>query len=122
MNCIHTSIRGGRIYFQTIVLYRCNSANSYDILFLHKILWAEEAIFMCQGVFNVHNSHIWARYNIILMEYANMGIKSASASVFGLELSGTLPLAPTWYVTGRLPNDVVIFWKLFYQDCLKMCL
>jgi hypothetical protein len=34
-----------------------------DELFLHKILWRDEACFTREGVFNVHNSHLWARDN-----------------------------------------------------------
>jgi hypothetical protein len=34
-----------------------------DELFLHNILWAGEAFSTHEGVFNVHNSHLWARDN-----------------------------------------------------------
>jgi hypothetical protein len=34
-----------------------------DELFLHNILWTDEACFMREGVFNVHNSHLWAWNN-----------------------------------------------------------
>jgi hypothetical protein len=56
------------ICFQTIVLHGFNFANGYDIntladeLFLH-ILWTDEACFTREGVFNVHNSHLWAQDN-----------------------------------------------------------
>jgi hypothetical protein len=34
-----------------------------DKFFLHNILWTDEACFTREGVFNVHNSHLWARDN-----------------------------------------------------------
>jgi hypothetical protein len=34
-----------------------------DDLSLHNILWTDEACFTRQGVFKVHNSHLWARDN-----------------------------------------------------------
>jgi hypothetical protein len=34
-----------------------------DELFLHNILWTDEACFTREGVFNVHNSHLWKRDN-----------------------------------------------------------
>jgi hypothetical protein len=34
-----------------------------DELFSHNILWTDEACFTRDGVFNVHNSHLWARDN-----------------------------------------------------------
>jgi hypothetical protein len=32
-------------------------------LFSHNILWTDEACFTREGVFNAHNSRLWARYN-----------------------------------------------------------
>jgi hypothetical protein len=49
-------------------------------------------------------------YGIILILSANVGIKSASASAFGLVSSGTL-WAPICYLTGWLLGDIVIFWS-----------
>jgi hypothetical protein len=69
-----------------------------DELLLHNILWTDEACFTREGVFSVHNSHLWAR--IILMLSANVDIKSASTSAFGLVSSGTLSLATVSYLTG----------------------
>jgi hypothetical protein len=34
-----------------------------DELFLHNILWTDEACFTREGVFNIHNSDFWARDN-----------------------------------------------------------
>lgn len=51
----------------------------------------------------------------ILMLSTNVGMKSASASAFLLELLGTLLWAPVHYLRGWMLNDIVIFWKLYYQ-------
>lgn len=63
-----------------------------------------------------------SEHRTILMLTANVVIKSTSASAFGLVSQGTLSWAPTYYLTDRLLKDIIIFWKLFYQGCLKMCL
>jgi hypothetical protein len=34
-----------------------------DELFLHNILWTNNVCCTCEGVFNIHNSHLWAWYN-----------------------------------------------------------
>jgi hypothetical protein len=34
-----------------------------DKLFLHNITWTDKVSFTCEGVLNVHNSHLWARDN-----------------------------------------------------------
>jgi hypothetical protein len=34
-----------------------------DELFLHSILWTDEACFTHECVFNIHKSHLWARDN-----------------------------------------------------------
>jgi hypothetical protein len=48
-------------------------------------------------------------HGIILMLPANMGIKTASASVLELESSGNM--VPIQYLTGSLLNDNIIFYK-----------
>jgi hypothetical protein len=35
-----------------------------DELFLHNILWTDEVCFTHEGVFNVHNSYLWAQDNL----------------------------------------------------------
>jgi hypothetical protein len=53
-----------------MIPYGWNFANVYDIStlrmgsFLHKIPWTDEECFTCDGVFNVQNSHFWARDNL----------------------------------------------------------
>jgi hypothetical protein len=56
---------------------------------------------------------------IIFMLSMDMGIMSASASMFGLELLGTLLWTSVCYLLVWHLNNVSIFWKLFYQSCLK---
>jgi hypothetical protein len=34
-----------------------------DPCFLEHILWLDEAAFTLEGVFNSHNSHLWAQHN-----------------------------------------------------------
>jgi hypothetical protein len=69
-----------------------------DELFLHNILWTDEACFTREGVFNVHNSHLWTRDNPHVIR--ERGIKSISAPAFGLVMSGTLSWAPICYLIG----------------------
>jgi hypothetical protein len=33
--------------------------HTVDWLFVHNILWRNEVCFMFEGVFNVHNTHLW---------------------------------------------------------------
>jgi hypothetical protein len=117
---------GANICFQTIVLYRCNFANRYDINTLRMSSFyttfcgqrkRDLRVRVCSTSTAVTSGH-----GLILMLSANVGIKSASASAFGLVSSGSLSWAPICYLTCWLLNDIVIFWKLFYQGCLKMCL
>jgi hypothetical protein len=125
INCVHTTTRGAHICFQTIVLYGCNFTNGNDIntlrmsSFLHNILWTDEACFTREVVFNVHNSHLWARDNPHVIR--ERGYKPSSASAFRLVSSGTLSWTPICYPTGWLLNDIVVFWNLFYRVCLKVC-
>jgi hypothetical protein len=68
INSVHTIIRGVHICFQTVILYGCNFVSGYDQhaadeLFVHNILQTDKACFTCEGVFNVHNSHLWALDN-----------------------------------------------------------
>jgi hypothetical protein len=35
-----------------------------DELFLHNILWADETCFTHEGMFTIHNSHLWAQDNL----------------------------------------------------------
>jgi hypothetical protein len=48
-------------------------------------------------------------HRTILTLSANVGVKSASVSAFGLESSETLSWAPNFYMTGWLLNDIMIF-------------
>lgn len=67
---------------------------------------------MCPASTTVTSDH-----EIILLQSANVGIESASASAFGLELSGTLLWTLTCYLTAQWYHD---FWKMLYCGCLKI--
>jgi hypothetical protein len=38
---------------------KCSTYGTYA----HNILWTGEACFTCEGVFNIHNNHLWAQDN-----------------------------------------------------------
>jgi hypothetical protein len=46
----------------------------------------------------------------MLMLSENVGVRSASASTFGLESSETLSWDPVFYLTGWVLHDILIFW------------
>jgi hypothetical protein len=82
------------VCFQTIVLYWCNYVNGYNINTLRinsfYITFCGQMIHVlcvraCSTFTTVTSGH-----RIILIPSVNMGIKSASASAFRLESSGTL--------------------------------
>jgi hypothetical protein len=35
------------------------------MLYFHIILWTHEEYYMREGVFSVHNSYLWTRYNLL---------------------------------------------------------
>jgi hypothetical protein len=66
-NCV-IPLLAERTCLQTVVLsvQFCEwlrHQNAADELFLHNVLWTDEAYFTREGVFNVHNSYLWARDN-----------------------------------------------------------
>jgi hypothetical protein len=68
INCIHTTTRGALICFQTIVLYGCSFTNGYDVNTLRISSFSQHSVdrrrvFTREGLFSVHNSHLWARDN-----------------------------------------------------------
>lgn len=98
-NYVYTATREGQICYQTIVLYELNllvattSAHyGWPVFFLHNILWTGDVCFTSECAFSVHNSHICFQTTVL------------------------------WYLTDRLINDTVIFRKLFFRCCLKICL
>jgi hypothetical protein len=119
---IHTTTPEVHTCFQTIVLYRCNFESDY-ISTLRKSSFYITFLEQTKHVLIVRvrwtSTTVTAGHGIILMLSVNVGIKTASA--FGPESSATLSWAPVCYPTGRLMNDIVIFWKV-YRGCLKMCL
>jgi hypothetical protein len=58
---------------------------------------------MCSPYTTVTSGH-W----VILMLSANVDVKSASVSAFGLVMSETLPWAPDSYLTGWLLSDILL--------------
>jgi hypothetical protein len=104
INCIHATTRGAHICFQTVVLYGCNFANGYDINTLQTSSFYATFCGQTTRVLRVRvcstSTTVISGYGIILMLSANVGIKCASASAFGLVSSGTLSWAPICYLTG----------------------
>jgi hypothetical protein len=85
-----------------------------DELFLHNILWTDNVCCTREGVFNIHNSHLWAWYNphaICEHKYHVCVCVSVWAGIIG-----DFVWAPMCYLRGLLPNNIIIFLKLFYQS------
>jgi hypothetical protein len=125
INCIHPLLAE-----QTSVSRRSPSTDA--ILFMATSTRCGWALFTQHSADRWSVFYVWgcvptstivtSGHGIILMLFADVCVKSASASAFGLLPSGTLSWAPSCDLTGWLLNDIVIFWKLFYRGCLKMCL
>jgi hypothetical protein len=67
-NFIHFITRWVYNCFQSIVLYGCNFANDYNIntMWISFFTWHyvdKLSMFTCEGVLNIHNSHLWAQDN-----------------------------------------------------------
>jgi hypothetical protein len=88
-----------------------------DKLLLHNIWWTDEACFTRNSMFSVHNSHLWARDNPHAI--CKHGHYQMRFSISYQELLSSVKLC---YLTVWLTNDIVIFLKLFYRGCLKLCL
>jgi hypothetical protein len=85
-------------------------------LILHEILWADEAFFTREDVFNVHT--VTPGHGVVLVIYTNSVIKSTSASVFGLD-QGHCHGPPICYLLGWLLN--VISSKPLLGDTRRVC-
>jgi hypothetical protein len=86
-NCMHTTTRGGHICFQAIVLYACNFAIGYAINTLrmslfYRILSGHTKSVLCVRVRSTSTTVVY-EHGMVLMLFANVGIKPASASAFG---------------------------------------
>jgi hypothetical protein len=83
---------------------RCNFVNGYDINTLRMSSFYITFCGQTKRVLRVRvrsaSTTVTSGHGIILMLSANVGIKSASASAFGLVSSGTLSWAPICYMTG----------------------
>jgi hypothetical protein len=86
----------------------------------HKIMRTDEACFTREVVINVHNSHLWERDNPRAIRECGYQFHFSISIWAGIVRA--VSSAPTWYLGGWLLSDVVIFRKLFYSGCLKMCL
>jgi hypothetical protein len=86
-------------------------------LFLYNVLCAGEAYFS-REVCSPSTSHFWARCNpYAIQERGNQ----VSVSVWTWIVGNTV--VDSYLLPVRLTSkDFVIFWKLFYWDCFKMCL
>jgi hypothetical protein len=120
VGCIHTSTRGAPVSFQTIVLYKCSFANGCISTLRMSSFCATNTrnAFYAWGC--VQRSQITSEHGIIIMLSTNIGIISTSKSALGLVSSGTL----SWVrlLLHRLTNDVMIFFKLLFRGCWKVCL
>jgi hypothetical protein len=100
--CIHIVPRGLHICFQKDHLLRMWATSTHcgcALFTQHSV--ARKACFTREVVFSVH-------HGVILMLSANVDVRSASGSAFGLVMSGTLSWAPDLYLTGRLLSDIVL--------------
>lgn len=103
INHLHTTLREASFSFQTFVLYACNFANDYNnalrMSSRYTIFCGQTNRILRVSVYSTSTT-VTASFGIILMLCANVSIKFASASVYGLVSSGTLSWAPICYLTG----------------------
>jgi hypothetical protein len=86
INCIHTATH---IRFRMIALYGWNIANGCDINALRmNSFYVDEVYYTREGVFTVHNSHLWTLDNPHAIR--ERGYQVLFSVSFGLEPSGTL--------------------------------
>jgi hypothetical protein len=87
--------------------------------FLKHILWLDEATFTCEGVFNSHNSHLWAQHNPHVTHESGHQIRWSI-------MCGPVSLAIVWlghtyYPTTLVALLIVCSCRKCYWCCLKMC-
>jgi hypothetical protein len=108
----------------------CNCSWSAHLLPSHRPLWTTCELLRQQHTANELNLRniLWRGHAILCSKFerviltlsANVGIKSASSSAFGLVPSGTFARVLICYITDWLMNAKLIFWKRFYCGCLIM--
>lgn len=118
--CNPKVMRGAHIFFQTIVLYKCNFVNCYDISTLQMI---SSCVFSGQRTRVLRMRVCWISATVLL------GICHLSANA-GIKCASALPLG--WYRRGHccgllsptLQDECLIishfFWKRNYHGCIKM--
>jgi hypothetical protein len=120
ITCIHTITCRARVCFLTIVLHACSFANGYINTLRMGSAFCGQTKCLLRVRLCPASATFTSAHRIIIMLSPNVGIKSASASAFGLASSGTL-WAPSCYLTDQMLNDIAIFLKLYYQGCFKAC-
>jgi hypothetical protein len=120
---IHAPTRGAHFRFRTIALYGRGFVNRYGI---NKLRMGCLYTKFCGQTKHALRVKICSTFTVvtfvngtILTLSSNMGIKSASASTFGLESSGTC----RWSLPATCQaGSSTISWEPFRRGCLKMCL
>lgn len=79
-----------------------------ELLLCHS-LWMDKACSLSEVYWTLTRDT--SGHETVLTPSVNVGIMSASASIFGSELMRTLSQAALCYLTGWLLNNTVIFWK-----------
>jgi hypothetical protein len=90
-----------------------------DELFLHNILWSDEACFTREGVFNVHNSHVWARDNTHAIRERGYQVRFSVRVWAGIV--GYIVVGP-YLLPERLTAQRFRDFLESEDVCLKMCL
>jgi hypothetical protein len=84
-----------------------------DKFVLHNILWRDEACSTREGVFNARNRRTWALDNPQAIRERGYDV-CFSVNVSAAIVAGTA-MGPICHLNGKLLNDIVIFWTLFYR-------
>lgn len=97
--------------------------SSVDVILWMAITWCTDGeLFFCikfygkKGYFFTHED-VFSRHVT-----SGCTVYFTSNVWAGIILSATLLWVMVCYVTGQLLSGIVVFWKLFYHGCLKMCL
>lgn len=112
------------IYFEITVFCKCNFVSGYNMIHRGWALFAQNSV-------DRHTFYAWgcsamttvtSGQRIILMLSGNKVMEATWPATCGLELSVTLLWVSVCYLTAQLLSTIVIFWKLFYHGCMKVCL
>jgi len=90
ITCIHTITCRARVCFLTIVLHACSFANGYINTLRMGSAFCGQTKCLLRVRLCPASATFTSAHRIIIMLSPNVGIKSASASAFGLASSGTL--------------------------------